>query len=121
MKTVENQMDSEYNRVCSTLNLEKDKKLRLEKHSLYGYCFRVIGRTEASKIRNKSEYFELSTQKSGTFFTTSRLKDFSSNYSDLSRTYNEKQKGLEKEVLDIVGNMLKAGLLVLSSCTNKHD
>ncbi|KAI7895639.1 muts domain V-domain-containing protein [Mucor mucedo] len=102
MSVVLNQMEEVHDRMCSTLSLEKDKKVKLEIHATYGYCFRVLGRTEASKVRNKSEYFELATQKSGTFFTSSALKGLSKTYSQLSSSYNEKQKGLEKEVLEIV-------------------
>ncbi|KAI8051755.1 muts domain V-domain-containing protein [Thamnidium elegans] len=103
MKGVERQMALEFERVAGQLGLEKEKKLRLEKHSLYGHCFRIIGRTEASKIRNKSEYIELNTQKSGTIFTTRRLKDCSTRYEELSRSYEDKQRGLVKEVISIVG------------------
>lgn len=103
LKSLEKQMDAEHEKAASKLNLDMEKKLKLERHSLYGYCFRVIGRTESSKIRNKSEYYELSTQKAGTYFTTSKLKDLSSAYSDTSSEYDDKQKGLVKEVIDIVG------------------
>jgi DNA mismatch repair protein MSH2 len=106
LKSLEKQMNEEHERVCDKLNLEIDKKLKLERHSMYGYCFRVIGRTESSKIRNKNEYFEFSTQKSGTYFSTSTLKALSSSYSELSISYDEKQRGLVKEVIDIVGKWI---------------
>lgn len=103
MKHIEAEMNTEFERVVNQLGLEKEKKLRLEKHSLYGHCFRIIGRADASKIRNKSEYVELTTQKSGTVFTTRRLKDASNRYADLSKDYDDKQGGLVKEVISIVG------------------
>lgn len=99
-------MAVEHTKVCDKLNLEMDKKLRLEKHSLYGHCFRVSGRAEASKIRNKSEYVELSTQKSGTFFTNSKLRDLSDSYREYSKNYEVKQKGLVKEIIEIVGKFI---------------
>lgn len=107
MSMVLNQMEQVHDRMCSTLGLEKDKKVKLEIHTTYGYCFRVVGRAEASKVRNKSEFVELAIQKSGTFFTSSALKDLSKTYMQLSGSYNEKQKGLEKEVLEIVGKKKK--------------
>jgi DNA mismatch repair protein MSH2 len=99
-------MSNEHRRVCDALNLDGEKKLKLEKHSLYGNCLRVIGRTESSKLRNKSEYIELSTQKSGTFFTTRTLKGLSDEYKDISSEYEDMQRGLVKEVIDIVGKYL---------------
>ncbi|GAA5811327.1 hypothetical protein MFLAVUS_004760 [Mucor flavus] len=103
MKGVERQMNLEHERVADQLGLEKEKKLRLENHSAYGHCFRIIGRTEASKIRNKSEYIELNTQKAGTIFTTRRLKDAGERYQELSKSYEDRQRGLVKEVISIVG------------------
>lgn len=90
LKLLEEQMDAEHQRASSKINLDIEKKLKLEKHSMYGYCFRVIGRTESSKIRNKSEYYGLSTQKAGTYFPTSKLRDLSSAYSDTSSEYDDK-------------------------------
>ncbi|KAI8335610.1 muts domain V-domain-containing protein [Blakeslea trispora] len=101
LQKIDQDMRLEYRKVSDKLNLEMDKKLKLEKHSLYGYCFRVVGRTEASRIRNKTEYMELSTQKSGTFFRNQRLKQLNESHSTLSKEYEEKQRGLVKEVLDI--------------------
>lgn len=103
LDALKKKMNKELERVSGELSLEIEKKLRLEKHSLYGYCFKVIGRTEASKVRNKSGYFELTTQKAGTYFTSSRLKEASSTFTDISKSYDEAQRGLVKEVIDIVG------------------
>ncbi|RCH82968.1 MutS-like protein, partial [Rhizopus stolonifer] len=102
LQAIDREMNHEHQKVCDKLNLEIDKKLKLEKHSLYGYCFRVVGRTEASKLRNKSEYIELSTQKSGTYFRNNKLKELNESYSTFSKEYEEKQRDLVKEVIDIV-------------------
>ncbi|KAI7906331.1 muts domain V-domain-containing protein [Cokeromyces recurvatus] len=102
MQSISNQMNNEYVRVCDKLNLEMDKKLRLEKHSLYGHCFRIIGRSESSRLRNKAEYIELATQKAGTFFTTAKLKGLSDRHKDLSFQYDDKQRQFVKEIIDIV-------------------
>ncbi|KAL9539132.1 hypothetical protein MBANPS3_010452 [Mucor bainieri] len=96
------QMESEYTRVGNKLNLDMEKKLKLEKHSSYGNCLRVAGRSESGKIRNKSEFIELSTQKSGTFFTTTKLRNLSEQHRDLSAQYEIKQRGMVKEIIAIV-------------------
>ncbi|CEP08620.1 hypothetical protein [Parasitella parasitica] len=102
------QMESEHRRVGEKLNWDLEKKLKLEKHSLYGNCFRAIGRNEAGKLRNKSEYIELSTQKSGTFFTTSKLRSLSDAHKDLSNEYEDKQRGMVKEIISIVATYCPA-------------
>ena len=105
LDSIKDKMTTELETVASKLSVEIDKKLRLERHSLYGHCFKVIGKAEAAKVHNKSGYYELSTQKTGTFFTTSKLKDLSSAFTETSNKYEEAQKGLVKEVIDIVGKI----------------
>lgn len=83
------------------MRLDIEKKLKLEKHSVYGYCFRV-GRTEASAIRNKSDYIEYTTQKAGTYFTTNRMKELSAAWNELCHNYERRQSDLVKEVINIV-------------------
>ncbi|KAI8143014.1 DNA mismatch repair protein-like protein msh-2 [Fennellomyces sp. T-0311] len=96
-----NQMNAEHRRVGSKLGLELDKKLKLEKHNLYGYCFRVT-RTDASSLRNKSEYIEYATQKAGVYFATGALKELSTSWNDMSKEYDRRQADLIKEIIEIV-------------------
>lgn len=58
---------------------------------------------EAGAIRNKREYTEFTTQKAGTYFTTTKLKNFSERYFDLNEQYEKRQKSLEKEIIGIAG------------------
>ncbi|OZJ02634.1 hypothetical protein BZG36_04160 [Bifiguratus adelaidae] len=102
---VRERMSQEHVRVGQKLDLDIEKKLKMEKHQVYGYCFR-IGRGEASLLRNKSEFIEYATQKAGTYFTTSKMKDLSSSWHDLSAQYDRKQNDLVKEVIAIVGNFV---------------
>jgi DNA mismatch repair protein MSH2 len=88
--------------VADRLNLDAEKKLKLEKHNLYGYCFR-ISRADAGVIRNKSEFIEYATQKAGTYFATTALKELNNTWTDLSNQYEKKQNSLVKEVIGIVG------------------
>ncbi|KAF7722861.1 MutS-like protein [Apophysomyces ossiformis] len=94
-------MDKEHNKAGEKLGLDTEKKLKLEKHSNFGYCFRV-GRADASVIRNKPEYIEYSTQKVGTYFSTSKLRDLSGTWSELCTAYEKRQADLVKEVIGIV-------------------
>ncbi|RUP43387.1 muts domain V-domain-containing protein [Jimgerdemannia flammicorona] len=117
IKDVRNQMDREHARVGDKLNLETEKKLKMEKHTVYGYCFRVMRQRayevtrarrrmqDAAAIRNKSEYHEYTTQKAGTYFATSKMRDLNQTWNELSAQYDRKQNDLVKEVITIVGTL----------------
>lgn len=62
---------------------------------------------EASLIRNKKEYIDLATQKSGTIFTTKTLKALSEEYFRLQELYEKQQRHLVKEVVSIAGELSK--------------
>ncbi|CAO3669338.1 unnamed protein product [Umbelopsis vinacea] len=94
-------MDKEHLKLADRLNLDADKKLKLEKHNIYGYCFR-ISRADSGVIRNKSEFIEYATQKAGTYFATTALKELNNSWMDLSNQYDKKQNSLVKEVIGIV-------------------
>ncbi|KAJ2814863.1 MSH2 protein, partial [Coemansia erecta] len=56
---------SEHTRASDDLDLDSTRKLKLEKHTTFGYCLRV-SRTDATRLRNKStRYFELTALKTG--------------------------------------------------------
>ncbi|KAK9685635.1 MSH2 protein, partial [Basidiobolus ranarum] len=94
----------EHERISANLGLEIEKKLKLEKSTMYGYCFRVT-RTEASVLRNKSsQCIELSTQRSGVLFTTPKMREMSDKIRDLSEEYDRTQSALVKEVIGIVAS-----------------
>ncbi|KAG0185881.1 MutS-like protein [Apophysomyces sp. BC1034] len=101
INSTRNLMDKEHIRAGEKLRLDIEKKLKLEKHSSFGYCFRV-GRTDSSVIRNKPEYIEYSTQKVGTYFSTSKLRDLSGTWTELCNAYEKRQTDLVKEVIGIV-------------------
>ncbi|KAG2175155.1 hypothetical protein INT44_007643 [Umbelopsis vinacea] len=94
-------MDKEHLKLADKLNLDADKKLKLEKHNIYGYCFR-ISRADSGAIRNKSEFIEYATQKAGTYFATTNLKELNNTWTDHSNQYEKKQNSLVKEVIGIV-------------------
>jgi DNA mismatch repair protein MSH2 len=52
-------------------------------------------------IRNKKEYMEIATQKSGVLFTTAELRQLSQSFDDLSRQYDIQQQTVVKEILQI--------------------
>jgi DNA mismatch repair protein MSH2 len=55
-----------------------------------------------TKIKGKG-YIDLATQKSGTIFTTRKLKKLSEEHTELTQLYEKTQRGLVKEVVAIAG------------------
>ena len=96
-------MDVEHRRASKDLNQEIDKKLFLENHRVHGYCFRLT-RNEASCIRNKSTYQEISTQKNGVYFTTNTLQSLRREHDQLSTSYNRTQSSLVSEVVTVAAS-----------------
>ncbi|ODV93489.1 hypothetical protein PACTADRAFT_28693, partial [Pachysolen tannophilus NRRL Y-2460] len=82
------------------LQMEMDKKLKLENHHIHGWCFRLT-RTDSSVIRGDKNYKELQTVKSGVFFTTSKLKELSEKVASLQEEYEKLSNGLIKEIVSI--------------------
>ncbi|KAK5082166.1 MSH2 protein [Lithohypha guttulata] len=100
---IKHEMEVEHRRAGKDLNQDIEKKLFLENHRVHGYCFRLT-RTEASAIRNKSNYQEISTQKNGVYFTTRQLSDLRREHDQLSQKYNTTQSGLVSEVVTVAAS-----------------
>lgn len=101
LQATSNQIKRIHQQVGDDLNIDTEKKLKLEKHQVHGWCLRVT-RIDSSILRNTGDkYIELQTVKAGVFFTTKKLRSLSQEYNDLSAEYNAKQKELIKEILSI--------------------
>lgn len=87
--------------VGDDLNIDVNKKLKLENHQTYGWCLRLT-RAESVVIRNKRQYEQLQTQKMGVFFTTTELKRLSAEYSDARAQYDKEQSAITREILSLV-------------------
>lgn len=83
------------------LNIDLEKKLKLEKHQQHGWCMRVT-RNDSFILRHAgNDYIELQTVKAGVYFTTKRLRNLSQEYQTYLDEYNLKQRDLIKEILSI--------------------
>ncbi|KAF8605730.1 DNA mismatch repair protein MSH2 [Ceratobasidium sp. AG-I] len=105
LSEVRDGLDEEHQEVGRNLGLELDKKLHLENNQSHGYCFR-LSKTDAKAIHNKRQYNEISTQKSGTLFTTTTLRELANEYGSLSDQYSRAQSGLVKEVVGIAATYI---------------
>ncbi|ORZ21889.1 DNA mismatch repair protein MSH2 [Lobosporangium transversale] len=101
METVKDNMEKEQMRVSDDLNMEMDKKLKMEDHQVHGWSFR-LSRNDSSCLRNKSSYIELATQKNGVLFTTTKMRTASQSFREASQEYEQTQSSLAKEVIGIV-------------------
>ncbi|OUM51528.1 hypothetical protein BVG19_g631 [[Candida] boidinii] len=82
------------------LNMEIDKKLKLENHHVHGWCFRLT-RTDSNVLRGNKNYKELSTVKAGIYFTTSSLSQLSSQINEYENDYKKVQETVVKEIITI--------------------
>lgn len=96
-------IDQEHHLVAEQLNVDVDKKLKLENHSTFGFCLR-LSRVEASIIRNNSSFRELQTSKAGVYFTNAKLTAVSKSYAELYSQYSRHQAGLVREVVSIAAS-----------------
>jgi len=110
LRTIRKKLDKlkdELDRVHETasrdLDQEMDKKLFLENHKVHGWCMRLT-RTEATCIRNKQSYQEISTQKNGVYFTTHKLQSIRREHDQLSQNYNRTQSSLVNEVVSVAAS-----------------
>ena len=103
LEKIRQDMDQEHRRASQDLNQEVDKKLFLENHRTHGWCFRLT-RNEASCIRNKKSYLEISTQKNGVYFTTNALQALRRDHDQLSNSYNRTQSSLVTEVVSVAAS-----------------
>ncbi|WFD47055.1 MSH2 protein [Malassezia furfur] len=97
---VRDQLDEQHALAGQDLGLDTEKKLHLENHTSYGYCFRVT-RTDAGVLKNRKGYMDLGTVKGGVYFTTSALRDLNDEHRMLSDSYARTQSRLVKDVIDI--------------------
>jgi len=75
-------------------------KLKLERGAENGFIFRMTSKDE-SKIRGKSEYNVLKTNKTGVQFETRQLRRLSDGYTELSNQYERDQQALSQRALEI--------------------
>ncbi|KAI5954920.1 MSH2 [Candida jiufengensis] len=97
--------------IASELNMDSEKKLKLENHQIHGFCLRLT-RADSIVIRNNKKFNEIQTVKAGVYFTTTELKQLSQIYNESCDEYNVRQRELIREVLKISLTYSKVFLLL---------
>ncbi|KAI0226600.1 MSH2 protein [Massospora cicadina] len=101
LQRIESSFAPEHERMGRLLNMPLEKKLKLEKSSVHGYCFRLT-RTEATCLRaHDNAIIELSTQKGGVYFTSKAMNRLNEKYQELSAEYAHAQASSIKEIIKI--------------------
>ncbi|CAH6721808.1 DNA mismatch repair protein Msh2p [[Candida] jaroonii] len=93
----EQEIKNQHIMVAEDLGIDIEKKLKLEKHQIHNWCFRVT-RNDSGVLRNTS-YRELQTVKAGVFFTNSELTQLSREHQQILDEYNLRQREIIQEIL----------------------
>ena len=91
----------EYTRIAHSLGIEIDKKIKLERNSMYGYFMRVT-RNDSSVLRQRTDFIEYTTQKNGVYFVTLAMKKASEGYDEACRLYDKLQSSLVRDIVQVV-------------------
>lgn len=94
------EIEQEFDRVVRKVNLEKGKKIKLERNTTYGYFFR-ISRLDGNVLSNNSEFQELAALKNGIHFVSTTLRESSLQYDELVQEYSKAQNVLVQEMLNV--------------------
>lgn len=79
------------------------KKVKLDKNDTFGYFLRIPRACDGNlKKAPKGQYETLETRKDGVRFTCRKLKNLSDQFTALATTYNQKQKHLVDQAMEIV-------------------
>lgn len=93
----EREIKLQHETVAEDLNIDIDKKLKLEKHQIHNWCFRVT-RNDSVVLRG-TNYKELQTVKAGVYFTNQELSQLSKEHGNILQEYNNRQKEIIQEIL----------------------
>ncbi|KAL3426256.1 DNA mismatch repair protein msh-2 [Phlyctema vagabunda] len=100
---IQSSMDMQLLETSKDLDAEVGKKVFMENHAKHGWVMRLT-RAEAGRIRNKSKYQEVSTQKNGVYFTTQKLQGYRREAEQLAANYNRTQSSLVNEVVGVAAS-----------------
>lgn len=96
----------EHRKVLREVRPPKDEALKLEKHDVYGYVFRVT-RKDEKLIRDRSGYTVVDTRKDGVRFQSRNLKALASNYVDVARDYKDVEGELRAKTIEVASTYME--------------
>ncbi|KAL5010021.1 hypothetical protein ScPMuIL_012326 [Solemya velum] len=108
---LEEDIKDQLKKVARDLSMEPNKVLKLESNSQLGYYFRVT-RKEEKSLRNNQNYRTIDTNKNGVRFRNSALQKLNEEYLSAKENYNEQQKGVVTEVINIAAGYVEPMLML---------
>ncbi|XP_059154557.1 LOW QUALITY PROTEIN: DNA mismatch repair protein Msh2-like [Physella acuta] len=103
---LEENIKDQLNKVARDLNLEPNKTVKLESSNQLGYYFRVT-RKEEKALRNNKKYYTIDTKSNGVRFHNSATKQYNNEYQRTREEYNEQQKSVVAEVINIAAGYVE--------------
>lgn len=119
MNELETDIQAQLNKAARDLGLEASKTIKLESNNMLGFFFRVT-RKEEKVLRNNKKYATIDTNKNGVRFTNSTLKALNEEHMGAKEDYNETQKAVVTEVINIAAGYVDP-MLGLNDVTAQLD
>ncbi|KAF7989668.1 hypothetical protein HCN44_008342 [Aphidius gifuensis] len=110
MENLKNKMEKEIKKVGDDLNFDVGKTIKLDSTLEQGYFFRVTLKEEVN-LRNNKKYEIFETHKSGVKFRSYRMTEINTDYLSTRNKYEEEQKSVVIEILQIAAsysNLIKS-------------
>lgn len=104
-QNIEEKMQKVLGRATDELGLDT-KKMKLECNDQHGYFFRVTLAEEHALRQNKS-FRIIDAVKGGVRFTNSKLESLNESYSNIKQSYEQQQRSIVQEILDVAGKSCK--------------
>ncbi|KAL0275389.1 UNVERIFIED_CONTAM: hypothetical protein PYX00_003247 [Menopon gallinae] len=101
LKVLEDRMDEECKNAASDLGLEAGKSIKLESTPQIGYHFRATSKKEERNVRNNPQYKLIDAAKGGLRFQSKKLAEFSEDYLETKRNYDDCQRSIVEEIVNI--------------------
>lgn len=99
---LEEKIQRQFSNAARDLSMEAGKIIKLEYNDQYGYFLRVTLKEEPALRKNKN-YEILGAVKGGVRFTNAKIQELNTDYSDMKKSYEDQQKNVVNEILNIAG------------------
>lgn len=102
---IEEEIQTLLRRAARDLGLETGKTIKIDFTDQHKYFFRVTLKEEPV-LRDAKKYRIIDTVKGGVRFTVEQLDDLNSEYVQVTNNYQDTQKNVVEEILNIAGKLL---------------